>query len=141
MRAQILRTAAFCGALAGCGTLPTPQYVTINTGPEGATCDVRQGTEPVGSIASTPGSLSVDVDERALTITCRKDGYKEKSVTVQSHRDGTDSLLMAQYRYDPSIGIALEPVPHAVMQDDSLDDVRLPRPQDADGPPTKLGRS
>src|SRR5258706_15520211 len=73
-------------ALQGCATITagTTNTVELNTWPPGAACEVQRAGASIGTIAATPGSLTVDKSTESLIVTCRKDGHRPVSETIGS---------------------------------------------------------
>jgi hypothetical protein len=65
-------------ALGGCATITsgTSQTIEVTTYPAGAACEGTRDGAPVGSVAATPGTFTVDKAPKTLTVTCRRDGYQ-----------------------------------------------------------------
>ncbi len=121
----------FC--LAGCVSVfeGTSQEITVVTNPPGAHCSfLRKGDgKEMGSIAVTPGILSVRKSKHDLTITCDKEGYQQSTYlnhsgvsSVVAANVAVDLLLTAgissivdsangaDNHYDPVVNISLTPV-------------------------------
>jgi hypothetical protein len=85
----IAALAALGTALSGCATIieGTTQSVAVATQPEiGAHCALAnsEGTWYL----DTPGNAIVHKTKNDLTITCKKDGFQDASLTVSPHFNG-----------------------------------------------------
>jgi hypothetical protein len=71
--------ALLTASLGGCAAIfdGTSQEIAVNTTPPGARCDFKRNNQPLGSIASTPGSLKVQKTKHDIIVACTKDGYQE----------------------------------------------------------------
>ncbi|TWT10181.1 hypothetical protein [Reyranella sp. CPCC 100927] len=77
--------------LASCATVAggTSQDIVVETDPPGAACTVARGTEgAIGSVASTPGKLTVKRRKEALQVTCTRAGYDQTAEIVDSKLRG-----------------------------------------------------
>ena len=74
----------------GCATVTkgSSQALTIQTDPDGATCDVSRETKTVASLAATPGQVTVDKAFGAIDVACRKAGHQSTEVHVDSQVQG-----------------------------------------------------
>lgn len=117
---------AVCFATA-CATVieGTSQIIAIYTTPEGAACTLSQNGKVIGSVASTPATISVAKSKYDLVVMCAKQGYVLG--TSKNHSDQaatalangllggfsivgnvTDSISGASNKYDSVVTIALE---------------------------------
>lgn len=66
-------------ACAGCNTITegTSQQITVNTIPQGASCVFERQGAPVYTLASTPGTITVQKTKYDLVIKCNKPGYDQ----------------------------------------------------------------
>jgi hypothetical protein len=73
--------------LAACATVTTDdhQSVAIRSDPLGATCQVAQGGDVVGTIARTPGTAFVAKSRHDLAINCTLPGYYPGAAVLESH--------------------------------------------------------
>ena len=121
--------------LSGCATVfeGLHQDVSVASSPTNATCDfVRQG-ESIGTIASTPGTLSVRKDKHDILIKCTKPGYAEADYLNHSGTSAAiaanvaadmlltlgassivDSADGADNKYDSTVNVTLAPLPAPV---------------------------
>ena len=76
-------------ALSGCSSIVDDdrQVMTVKTVPAGANCKLKNlGGEFV--VASSPGTVTVEIACDELNIICKKDGYKVANSNIQdSHKD------------------------------------------------------
>ena len=76
-------------ALSGCSSIVDDdrQVMTVKTVPAGANCKLKNlGGEFV--VASSPGTVTVEITCDELNIICKKDGYKVANSNIQdSHKD------------------------------------------------------
>jgi hypothetical protein len=91
-RSRLMSAASivFLTALAsGCATLTSgsKQAISLNTDPDGATCDLVREARPLASLATTPGQVQVDRERAAIDIACRKSGYQLADLHVESMVD------------------------------------------------------
>ena len=66
-------------ALLACGCSSAQSgtdQVTISSDPPGASCAVERGGATLGVVDPTPGALTVSQSDKALSVTCRKDGWR-----------------------------------------------------------------
>ena len=87
------------GTLPGCATIIEGPVDTIEvrTAPIGASCTLQRGSEDLGAIASTPGSINVHRTDRDITVFCSKPGWQPVAYTVQAKFTGaifSDILLL-----------------------------------------------
>lgn len=116
--------------LAGCATLVegTSQPMAINTTPPGASCAVEQGAQHAGTVAPTPGSLTLSKSREDLAVTCTKAGFQTATVQYKSEFVGTtfanflvggavgfivDAASGANFKYPKQIDLGLVPLPPA----------------------------
>ncbi len=81
---QLARAAlvALCAApLAGCSG-GDPGEVFVNTTPPGATCTLSRNGQPVATASPTPAIALVDPSGGDLTVTCRREGYADATMTL-----------------------------------------------------------
>jgi len=81
-----LSTALLAGALAGCATIieGTSQEILVTTNPSGASCVFEREGQPIGTIATTPGTLLIKKSKHDITIKCKKDGFEEATYVNDS---------------------------------------------------------
>src|ERR1700733_1157840 len=127
MKLQAIATvAALGGALSGCASIVegTTQSVAVTSTPEdGAKCTLvnSEGTWYV----STPGNAQVHKTKNDLYVTCKKDGFKDASLTVSPHFNGAtlgnviaggvigigiDAATGANFNYPESISVPMTPI-------------------------------
>ena len=67
----------------------TSQDIVVESDPPGAACIVARGAEgAIGSVASTPGKLTVRRRKEALQVTCTRAGYDQTAEVVDSKLRG-----------------------------------------------------
>lgn len=92
------RTAVQALVLAGLTTIGgcvsilegTSQEIAVNTTPPGAQCDFYREGKSIGSLPSTPGTLTVRKSKHDITIRCKKEGYQEG--TYNNHSGVSDTI-------------------------------------------------
>jgi hypothetical protein len=113
---------------AGCVSVfeGTSQDISVNTTPSNATCMFEREGRSIGSIAKTPGTLTVRKNKYDITIKCDKPGYETASYINHSGTSGTiaanvavdllltagissivDSANGADNKYEPVVNIML----------------------------------
>jgi hypothetical protein len=81
---QLVRTALLMLSallLAGCfGS--NPGEIFVSTTPPGATCTLSRNGQPVATASPTPAIALVDPSAGDLTVTCRREGYADATMTL-----------------------------------------------------------
>ncbi len=112
--------------MAGCASITegTSQQITINTEPQGASCEVLREGQPIAKIDKTPKTITVDKTKHDLRVVCSKEGYTDTSRFNNSGVEGMtvanaiaggligwaiDSATGADNEYEDSVLIVLEP--------------------------------
>lgn len=87
--------AAFVAALplllVSCATVleGTSQDIAVDTDPQGANCTFTRGAEgTIGTVAQTPGKLTVQRRKEAMQVTCTRDGHEAATEVVASAFSG-----------------------------------------------------
>ncbi|MXP65155.1 PEGA domain-containing protein [Roseomonas sp. M0104] len=77
--------------LSACATMieGTTGNVTVSTTPAGATCVIDREGQRIGTVAMTPGSLSISKSRHDLTVACSKEGYDSSSISIAGGFTGT----------------------------------------------------
>jgi hypothetical protein len=85
--------------MAGCVSVfeGTSQDISVNTNPIEATCTFERDGKSIGSLAKTPGTLTVRKSKYDITITCDKPGYQ--TATYINH-SGTSAAIAANVAVD-----------------------------------------
>ena len=87
-RLLALAAPIFAAALAasGCASIAqgTTQVVHVDSNPSGATCTVMREGNMLHPEFQTPQSLTVDRDKDTLVVVCKKDGFADTTLHVQS---------------------------------------------------------
>jgi len=88
-----------CVALCGCVSVfeGTSQDISINTNPTGASCVLERPQLPIGSVVTSPGTVTVRKSKYDITIKCNKPGYQEASYINHS---GTSATIAANVAVD-----------------------------------------
>src|SRR5262245_22443730 len=98
---MLVRTLLMSGCVALCGCVSvfegTSQDIAVNTTPADATCVFEREGQPIGSIAGTPGKLTVRKSKYDITVKCNKPGYQE--ATYLNH-SGTSATIAANVAVD-----------------------------------------
>lgn len=115
--------------LANCASITegTSQNIAINTDPPGATCRLDRAGQQLGTVDTTPGTVTVKPKTSDdILVTCEKPGYSQatflnKSDTAASTfgnivAGGAIGILVdrssgAAFKYDGVVTIALSPSP------------------------------
>ncbi|MCF4166844.1 hypothetical protein L2U69_14420 [Zavarzinia compransoris] len=104
----------------------TSQDIAVNTTPPGAQCDFYREDKPIGSLSSTPGTLTVRKSKHDILIRCRKDGYQE--ATYNNH-SGVSSTIAANVAMDVvlTLGVSsiIDSANGADNEYDGVVDIRL----------------
>lgn len=125
---NVLKLAAIGGALAfalsGCATITEGKTdaLAVNTTPDGAKCTLKNG---VGEwYITTPGSAEVHKSKTDLDISCKKEGFQDGHIVMESHFEGmtvgnvilggvigigVDAASGAMNHYDKSVSLTLVP--------------------------------
>jgi hypothetical protein len=75
--------AAVCASLvSGCASAPDKAEMLVSTSPPGAACTLVQHARTVATAAPTPAIAMVEPGGAAVTVTCRREGYADGTVTV-----------------------------------------------------------
>ena len=74
----------------GCASIVkgTTQAVNVMTDPPGAACDLSRQGKVIAAVATTPASVTIDKSARDISILCRKEGFEETSMPLQSAATG-----------------------------------------------------
>lgn len=75
----------------------TSQDISVNTNPVGATCDFQREGKTIGTVHSTPGTLTVRKSKYDITVVCNKPGYQ--TATYLNH-SGTSATIAANVAVD-----------------------------------------
>lgn len=124
--------------VAGCVSVfeGTSQEISVNTTPSAASCSFERAGQSIGSLASTPGTLTVKKRKEDITIRCDKPGYEtagyiNKSGTTDAIAANVvvdilltagissivDSANGADNRYEPVVTLTLIPIGTAPKED------------------------
>jgi hypothetical protein len=84
---------------AGCVSVfeGTSQDIHVATAPLGASCVFERQGQPIGTIANTPGFLTVRKSKYDITIKCNKPGYQE---TAYLNHSGVSATIAANIAVD-----------------------------------------
>src|SRR5947208_2016230 len=85
--------------VSGCATVfeGLHQNIAVATSPAAATCEFERQGQSIGSISTTPGTLSVRKDKHDILIKCTKPGYQE---TQYLNHSGTTATIAANVAAD-----------------------------------------
>jgi hypothetical protein len=125
---RAILAAALLGCLGACSTIVegTSQTIQINTIPSEAKCDLFREGAVIGTVASTPGSMTVKKNKQNIMVKCEKDGYQQASFNNKSDFAGAtagnlllggfigvavDAASGAANKYDGDVTITLQPEP------------------------------
>ncbi len=83
---RLVAVAGLVAMISGCATVTkgTTQPITLQTDPDGATCDVSRELKNVASLNATPGQVTVDKAWGSIDVSCRKAGHQPTDVRVDS---------------------------------------------------------
>jgi len=111
-------------ALGACATVTTgtTHTVAVETYPTGASCQATREGVVVGSVAPTPGSFTVDKSAKALTVTCKRDGFDDAVATVDAV---VQPMTVGNVLAGGVIGIAVDAATGASMVYEDLPTVVL----------------
>ena len=115
---------AFCAA--GCATVTSgsSQTLTIETDPPAAACTLTRADQLIGVVNPTPGSISIEKSKKDISVTCKKDGYRDETAMLGSKFAGAtlgnillggligigvDAMSGATSKYPTSLSIQLMP--------------------------------
>lgn len=122
-------------ALTGCVSVfeGTSQDITVNSNPPGATCVFEREGQQIGTITSTPGTLTVRKSKYDITVTCNKPGYQQAALINNSGTSGAiaanivvdvlltagissivDSANGADNKYEETMSFNLAPFPSSI---------------------------
>jgi hypothetical protein len=93
--------------LSGCATLVSDdhQSIVVTSDPVGATCQVRQGGNFVGTVVSTPGTVFVGKSRHDIAIDCTRPGYFPGAAVLEPRfQDWTFGNIL----YGGSIGLLVD---------------------------------
>ena len=124
---KLLTLAAAAAALSGCASMMHGPYekLSISSSPEKALCKIyRKGHGYIKAVA-TPGETYIMRDEKPITVTCSKKGYKTTSVVTETERAESQDNVGNAVNF--GIGFFVDKANH--MQDRLPDNIhiRLPR--------------
>lgn len=114
--------------LSGCASIVsgTTDNITVNSDPQGAKCDLKNGEITVANVESTPATVLVRRKADDLIVRCSKEGYLNGSSVNNSGLNGwvfgnvafggiigviIDSSDGAMFDYDSTTMVSLTPVP------------------------------
>jgi hypothetical protein len=107
-RIFIAAAAAGCAAsLCACATITEGRHqtITVYSVPPGASCVLKRKGVEIGSIASTPGTVSVDKTKHDVTILCDKPGYQRATFLDHS---GVEAMTVGNAIAGGVIGWAID---------------------------------
>ena len=93
--------------LAGCASVTSGvhQAITVNTNPPGASCVLNRQDGQLGTVAPTPGSVTVRKTKYDITIVCDKEGYQQ--ATYRNH-SGVEGMTVGNLIVGGGIGWAID---------------------------------
>ncbi len=120
----IIGLVALTGCVTACSSIieGRSQEIAINTNPAGASCTLIRQDMPIGTVASTPGSVNIEKTKYDITIKCDKRGYEQATYLNHSGAAGAtvgniilgggigwaiDSASGADNKYDSPVNITL----------------------------------
>lgn len=128
VKATTLIKACFCALVllvGGCASIVTgtTQEISVSSDPDSADCTLAREGRPIGTV-KTPGPVKVKRDSRTIHVDCRKDGYEDGRVIMNSRYEtmsagnivlggliglAIDQATGANNRYDTFVSVRLEP--------------------------------
>ena len=105
--------AAILPVVAGQAVHAADQDLTINSIPEGAACEVVYLGKPVARLESTPGTVLIERERDEIVVTCRLNGYRDTSTTLDPVHPGVGQALRGSAylpAYEDFVILVLEPV-------------------------------
>ena len=142
--------------IAGCATVLDgyTQSITLQTEPQGATCDLTRAGKFLGRIV-TPGSLTIRRGRNDVVLTCTRPGSQTVQLTLVSTFTGTtvgnvvswgpiglvvDAVNGADYRYRSDVLCAMPPAVPGGPSVAAFDNpnIRPPVLDDRPGPATGI---
>lgn len=112
----------------------TSQDISVNTTPAEASCVFEREGQSIGSLAKTPGTLTVRKSKYDITIRCDKPGYQQATYINNSGTSAAiaanivvdilltagissivDSANGADNKYEPVVNIMMVPLPAQSM--------------------------
>ena len=119
MRNSILKCASLLAlglSMSACSTITTgtTQDFGVNT-PEadGASCELKDSKGAMWTIPSTPGTVVVSKGDGPMQVTCKKDGYKEASITVN---EGFAGMTLGNVILGGGIGVIVDAASGAAQE-------------------------
>ncbi|WP_419729103.1 hypothetical protein [Lichenicola sp.] len=126
-----MRVALFliaCSGLSACATIVngSNQSMTVSTDPPGAACELSRGTETLGAVALTPGSVRISKSKDDMQVVCRKAGFQDATQASTPNFGGAtfgniiaggvvgvvvDAATGANYTYPSAIRLTMVPEP------------------------------
>ena len=84
MRWLLLGSIGFC--VSACASIleGTSQEIIVNSDPQQADCVLARNGLSIGSVRSTPGSVTVQRTKNDIRITCNKEGFHESVLINES---------------------------------------------------------
>jgi uncharacterized protein YceK len=122
-----LKIAIVMMLLSGCSTLTqgTSQVITVMTpGVDGAKCNMTSAAGKSWSVV-TPGSITLDKSKDDISVTCKKDGYRDAVAVLTSEFEnmsignivfggvigvGIDAASGAMNKYPPTLNVQMEKI-------------------------------
>jgi hypothetical protein len=100
------------------------QEIAVNTNPPGANCTLMREGKPIGTVATTPGTVIIRKTKYDITVECDKAGFMKGSSLDKSGTAGAtvgnillgggigwavDSATGADNKYDATVNMTLIP--------------------------------
>lgn len=84
-RFQVAAAALLASVASGCATITTgtTQAITVDSEPQQASCVLTREGQELGAV-TTPGPVTVKRNASTLHVTCRKEGYEDGRVIMNS---------------------------------------------------------
>ena len=100
----------FMVMLSGCASMfsGTTQTTTIETKPEGARCEVVRDGKVVASVDKTPGSVSFPKTNDDAELICKKEGFNDIKVPMESGTDGWSVANIILFPIGTVIGYGID---------------------------------
>jgi hypothetical protein len=96
--------------LSGCASIlsGTTQTTTIETKPDGARCEVVRDGKVVASVNKTPGSVSFPKTNDDAELICKKEGFNDVKVPMESGIDGWSAANIILFPTGTVIGYGID---------------------------------
>jgi hypothetical protein len=121
---QVWLAVAGVALLGGCSSIieGSSQEISVNTTPPGANCTLNREGTPIGTITSTPGSVTIPKTKYDIEVVCELDGYQKTAYIDES---GTAAATFGNILIGGIIGVVVDMSTGAANKYDSPLDIAL----------------